>query len=102
VSLADSLDGIDTNPPADRVAIEANYENIKEWAIEKHGDRQEDIAKDIPREAVDMPSHADRDDRAKYECDQLRDVVAEIGGEFPLPNGQTAELDTDPIELRAG
>jgi hypothetical protein len=102
VSLADSLDGIDTNPPADRVAIEANYENIKEWAVEKHGDRHEDIAKEIPREAVDMPSYADRDDRAKYEHDQLRDVVAEIGGEFPLPNGQTAELDTDPIELRGG
>jgi hypothetical protein len=28
-----------------------------------------------------MPSRADRDDRAKYEHEQLRDVVDEIGGE---------------------
>ena len=102
VALADRLDGIDTNPPADRVAIEASYENIKEWAVDKHGDRYEDIAKDIPREAVDMPSYADRDDRASYEHDQLRDVVDEVGGEFPLPNGQTVELEAEPIELRGG
>jgi hypothetical protein len=74
----------------------------KQWAVEKHGDRHKNIARDIPRKAVDMPSQADRDKRAKYEHDQLRDVVAEIGGEIPLPNGQTAELDTDPIELRGG
>jgi hypothetical protein len=49
-----------------------------------------------------MPSRADRDDRAKYEHEQLRDVVDEVGGEFPLPNGQTVELETDPIELRGG
>ncbi|WP_144906763.1 hypothetical protein [Halobellus captivus] len=100
VALADHLDGIDKNPPADRVAIEANYENIKEWTVDKHGNRYKNIARDIPRKAVDMPSHADRDKRAKYEHDQLREVVAEIGGEFPLPNGQTVEFDTDPIKLR--
>lgn len=103
VALSSAVDGIPTNPPVERVAIESSYDNIRRWAVDKHGSRYEEIIEDIFRDRLGVPDYMDDETiaerEAKFEQEQLDDVMEGIDREFELPTGQTATFADDPLQI---
>jgi len=102
-SLSPAVDGITANPPVERVAIEASYDNIRQWATDKYGDHHADIIEDIGRDRLGVPDYMDdySDREFQYEWDRLEELVNEIDREITLPTGQTVTIADEPMEVVA-
>lgn len=102
-SVSPAVNGIDTNPPVERVAIEASYANIRQWATEKYGSCQSDIIKDIGRERLGIPAGLSEkkasEREAKYELNQLDEMVSQIDNDIELTTGQMITIANQPMEV---
>ncbi|WP_101294152.1 hypothetical protein [Halegenticoccus soli] len=104
-SVSPAVDGIDSNPPVERVAIEASYANIRQWATDKYGSRQSGIIEDIGRNRLGIPDRLSEkkasEREAKYELGQLNDLMDQIDRNVELLTGQTLTIADQPVEVLA-
>lgn len=104
-SLSPAVDGIDSNPPVERVAIEASYANIRQWATNKYGSRHSSIIEDIDRDRLGIPDHLSEEKaserESKYELRQLNDLMDRIDRDIQLLTGQTLTIADQPVEVLA-
>jgi len=104
-SLSPAVDGIDSNPPVERLAMEASYANIRQWATDKYGSRHSGIIEDIGRNRLGIPDHLSEkkasEREAKYELDQLNDLMDRIDRGVELLTGQTLTIADEPMEVLA-
>lgn len=104
-SLSPAVDGIDSNPPVERVAIEASYANIRQWATDKYGSRHSGIIEDIGRDRLDIPDRLSEkkasEREAKYELGQLNDLMDRINRDIELLTEQTLTIADQPVEVLA-
>ncbi|MEF8824756.1 MAG: hypothetical protein V5A27_00175 [Halapricum sp.] len=102
-SLSPVVDGIGSNPPVERVAIEASYANIRQWATDKYGSRHSGIVEDIGRDAEAIPAYLSEkkasEREAKYELGQLNDLMDRIDRDIELLTGQTLTIADQPVEV---
>lgn len=102
-SVSPNVEGIDTNPPVERVTIEANYANIRQWATEKYGSRHSSIIEDIGRDRLDIPDRLSErkasEREAKYELGQLNELMDQIDRDVELLTGQTLTIADQPVEV---
>lgn len=101
VSLSLTVDGISTNPPVERVAIEPSYDNIRQWATDKYGAQHSDIIEDIGRDRLGIPEYLDdySGQEFQYEWGRLEELVGEIDRDITLPTGQTVTIADEPMEI---
>ncbi|MDQ2074999.1 hypothetical protein RBH20_20990 [Haloarcula sp. H-GB4] len=103
VSLSPAVDGIDANPPVQRVAMEASYANIRQWATDKYGSRHSGIIEDIGRGRLGIPDRLSEEKaserEAKYELGQLNDLMDQIDRDVELLTGQTLTIADQPMEV---
>lgn len=105
VKLSSSAEGVASNPPAERVAIEPSYENIRQWAVDKHGSSKDRIVGEIDRKRLGIPKYMNdgeaTDKRYLFEQHRLGELVEEIDKKVRLPLGQTVTIASHPVEIVA-
>lgn len=105
VNLSPSVEGIDSNPPVQRVAIEPSYPNIRQWAVEKYGSSEDGIVGEIDRNRLGVPEHVSDGDatneRYAFEQNRLKELIRNIGKEVSLPLGQSVTIASQPVEIIA-
>jgi hypothetical protein len=103
VNLSPSVEGIDSNPPARRVAIEPSYPNIQQWAVEKFVFSMDGIVGEIDRKRLGIPRHMSdgdsTDKRYAFEQSRLSELIKNVEKEVRLPLGQSVTISSQPVEV---
>ena len=97
VRLSDRRQGIEENPPANRVSIERNLATISQWAEKRHG--KKDILTEIREARGEEIAGRKNPKKVVHDYKSTLKLIELLPEQFQLPNGQPVTWDKNMLRI---